>query len=77
MRGYAHEDDDEDGDEEDEEARVFKWTGKNEYVALCDQSGVGFGGGYVLLPSHFFAFTYWLIKYTEKATMHSTSIRRF
>jgi hypothetical protein len=26
---------------------VFKWTGKNDYVALCDTEFISFGGGYV------------------------------
>ena len=24
---------------------VFKWTGRNDYVALCDLDGFSFGGG--------------------------------
>lgn len=25
--------------------RVFKWTGKNDYVALCENDYISFGGG--------------------------------
>jgi hypothetical protein len=25
--------------------RVFKWTGKNQYFALCENSFISFGGG--------------------------------
>ncbi len=25
--------------------RVFKWTGKNDYVALCEPDYISFGGG--------------------------------
>ena len=25
--------------------RVYKWTGRNDYVALCDTDGFSFGGG--------------------------------
>lgn len=28
--------------------RVYKWTGRNDYVALCDKDGFSFGGGYVI-----------------------------
>jgi TLD len=27
---------------------VFKWTGKNDYVALCEPESISFGGGCVL-----------------------------
>lgn len=27
---------------------IFKWTGKNDYVALCEPDFLSFGGGYVL-----------------------------
>jgi hypothetical protein len=27
--------------------RVYKWTGKNDYVALCETDYISFGGGYV------------------------------
>jgi hypothetical protein len=27
--------------------RVFKWTGKNDYVALCEPESISFGGGCV------------------------------
>ena len=27
--------------------RVYKWTGRNDYVAFCDMDGFSFGGGYV------------------------------
>jgi hypothetical protein len=30
-----------------EDVRVFKWTGKNDYVALCEPESISFGGGYV------------------------------
>jgi TLD len=26
---------------------VFKWTGKNDYVALCEPEFLSFGGGFV------------------------------
>jgi hypothetical protein len=29
--------------------QVFKWTGKNDYVALCEPEFLSFGGGYVLI----------------------------
>lgn len=29
--------------------RVFKWTGKNDYVALCENDYISFGGGLVYL----------------------------
>ncbi|KAF5353220.1 hypothetical protein D9756_007796 [Leucocoprinus leucothites] len=32
-------------DEERDELRVFKWTGRNDYVALCDPEFISFGGG--------------------------------
>ena len=28
-----------------EDVRVFKWTGKNDYVALCEPESISFGGG--------------------------------
>ncbi|KXN87828.1 Oxidation resistance protein 1 [Leucoagaricus sp. SymC.cos] len=31
--------------EADEELRVYKWTGKNDYVALCEPDFISFGGG--------------------------------
>ena len=34
--------------EAEEELRVYKWTGKNDYVALCEPDFISFGGGYVL-----------------------------
>ena len=30
------------------EIQVYKWTGRNGYVALCEKSGFSFGGGYVI-----------------------------
>lgn len=32
---------------------VFKWTGKNDYVALCEPGYLSFGGGYVPPHIHF------------------------
>jgi len=29
--------------------KVFKWTGMNDYVALCEKDSVSFGGGYETL----------------------------
>jgi TLD protein len=29
-----------------DEVRVFNWTGKNDYVALCEPESISFGGGY-------------------------------
>lgn len=29
--------------------KVFKWTGMNDYVALCEKSSVSIGGGYEVL----------------------------
>ncbi len=31
---------------------VFKWSGRNDYVALCDTDSISFGGGFVILISH-------------------------
>ena len=31
--------------------KVFKWTGKNDYVALCLPDSISFGGGYVSVCS--------------------------
>lgn len=31
--------------------QVFKWTGKNDYVALCEPGFLSFGGGYRFLFS--------------------------
>jgi len=28
---------------------IFKWTGMNDYVALCEKDSVSFGGGYETL----------------------------
>jgi len=41
---------------------VFKWTGRNDYVALCEPEYISFGGGYVMcfflsLSPHHLAFT--------------------
>ena len=33
--------------------RVFKWTGRNDYVALCEPDYISFGGGCAF--SFFFA----------------------
>lgn len=33
------------GVEGNAKVKVFKWTGKNDYVALCDTDGFSFGGG--------------------------------
>src|SRR5258708_1184615 len=30
-------------------AKFFKWTGKNDYVALCLPDSISFGGGYVCI----------------------------
>lgn len=30
---------------------VFKWTGRNDYVALCEPDYISFGGGWVFLSS--------------------------
>jgi TLD len=32
---------------EQDHVEVFKWTGKNDYVALCEAAFISFGGGYV------------------------------
>lgn len=33
---------------------VFNWTGKNDYVAMCEPGYLSFGGGQVfLISSHF------------------------
>jgi hypothetical protein len=34
-----------------DKVRVFKWTGKNDYVALCEPESISFGGGCVLALS--------------------------
>lgn len=31
----------------EDKLRVFKWTGKNDYVALCESDYLSFGGGSV------------------------------
>ena len=31
----------------DEKLRVYKWTGRNDYVALCEPEYISFGGGCV------------------------------
>lgn len=44
-------------DKEKPQVKVYKWTGKNDYVALCEPGFISFGGGYVsfsfFLHSHF------------------------
>ena len=30
--------------------RIYKWTGKNDYVALCEPEYLSFGGGCVSYP---------------------------
>jgi hypothetical protein len=35
------------GEGQNVDARVFKWTGKNHYFALCESDFISFGGGYV------------------------------
>lgn len=37
------------GNEHEGAVEVFKWTGMNEYVALCDEAFLSFGGGSVSL----------------------------
>jgi hypothetical protein len=37
--------------------KVFKWTGMNDYVALCEKDSVSFGGGYVVLRVRVWDFT--------------------
>lgn len=32
----------------DKRLRVYKWTGKNDYMALCEADYISFGGGSVL-----------------------------
>ena len=32
----------------DDKLRVFKWSGKNDYVALCEPEYISFGGGFVV-----------------------------
>ena len=27
--------------------KAYRWTGKNDYVALCEPEYISFGGGYV------------------------------
>ena len=29
----------------DRDLRIYKWTGKNDYVALCEADYISFGGG--------------------------------
>lgn len=36
---------------------VFKWTGRNDYVALCEPEYISFGGGWVLFRSMMFERT--------------------
>ena len=33
----------------EDKVRVYKWSGKNDYVALCEPEYISFGGGYVSL----------------------------
>lgn len=33
------------GDDLDVRAKVFKWTGRNTYFALCESDFISFGGG--------------------------------
>ena len=33
------------GDDLDVRAKVFKWTGRNNYFALCESDFISFGGG--------------------------------
>lgn len=33
------------GAEKEKEFHVYKWTGKNKYVALCEPDYLSFGGG--------------------------------
>ena len=33
------------GDDLDVRAKVFKWTGRNTYFALCESEFISFGGG--------------------------------
>lgn len=37
-----------------DEVRVFNWTGKNDYVALCEPESISFGGGCDIVPSALF-----------------------
>jgi hypothetical protein len=32
-------------DKSEQHVDVFRWTGKNDYVALCDNDSISFGGG--------------------------------
>ena len=34
------------GDDADR-LEIFKWTGRNQYFALCENTFISFGGGYV------------------------------
>ena len=38
----------------DDTLRVYKWSGKNDYVALCEPEYISFGGGYVLCYLSFY-----------------------
>lgn len=51
---------------------MYKWTGRNEYVALCEPGFISFGGGYVILLLLF--LTPMLIR-TGRDTMGFTSMR--
>lgn len=35
-----------------EDVSVFKWTGKNDYVALCEPESISFGGGCAMMISY-------------------------
>ena len=66
-----------------EDVRVFKWTGKNDYVALCEPESISFGGGCVS-PSRLVARRvltstfpfYYLRTALETGIMGSISMRR-
>lgn len=51
------------------EVKVYKWTGKNDYVALCEPGYISFGGGYVF--SHNFTTPlFWPSVRHTQSTLH-------
>jgi hypothetical protein len=48
--------------------KVWKWTGRNDYVALCEPDSISFGGGYV-----FFSFFFFCPDNPELLTLYVTS----
>jgi hypothetical protein len=57
--------------------KIFKWTGMNDYVALCEKDSVSFGGGYVMLYLLVWVFTNFVVKSIGKTVEQGcTCLRR-